>query len=93
MLKVSLQLKEKQHWGFKVSRLIKGVLAILLVIAYWGLPVFSMDPDLLWPVGRWLSQPHIRKYKGFGVVTVIPWISLANASARYLAQGVFKLQA
>jgi len=57
----------------------------LFVVVWWRLAVAEVDPAFLWPVGRWLRQPHGKSVAGFGagvgVITAMPWVSLCRRSS------------
>ena len=52
-----------------------------MVFMLWRVPAVEMDPIFMWPIGRWLSQPHVKKFAGMGVITAVPWLSLIQRAS------------
>ena len=66
-------------------------ISMLFVVLWWRLAVAEVEPAFLWPIGRWLRQPHGEHVAGWGagvgVITAAPWISLCRRSSLVLLKG------
>lgn len=68
-------------WAYALPKYVGYLTWLVALVLLWGKPVAEIDPDLSWPLSRWLSQPHARKYAGLGVVTILPWLSLTQRAS------------
>ena len=66
-------------------------ISVLFVVMWWRLAVAEVEPAFLWPIGRWLRQPHGKHVAGWGpgvgIITAAPWISLCRRSSLVLLKG------
>ena len=58
---------QEQLQGGRLSAVhvwVKRLLWMVTLYWFWGRPVLFTDPDLVWPLGQWLSAPHAAKLAG-----------------------------
>jgi len=58
----------------------KGVFGVGVVLALWSgdEPLFEVQRNAVWPLGRWLAAPHGQSWEA-GAVAVTPWTLLSGA--------------
>lgn len=81
-----LQDRIRQCWAFRLPKYGKALAAMIMVGLYWGQPVAALDPDMIWPLGRWLSQPHT--FRGQGSIFILPWIAIVHSSTKFIVNSL-----
>lgn len=74
----------RQHWSFKAVLYAKAVAALVMILLYWRQPIATLGSDFVWPLGRWLCQPHVESFNGLGMVFILPWLALVSSSTQFL---------
>lgn len=63
----------------------------LAILWLWQKPAAQLDPAVMWPIGNWLHLPYTKRYRGTGVITAIPWMTLVRRTSSCLTQGFVRL--
>ena len=53
----------------------------------WGEPIFRVQSESVWPLGRWLAVPHGKEWEA-GAVAILPWLALSAAASVAATEGV-----
>ncbi|XP_042483474.1 protein GET1 [Macadamia integrifolia] len=64
----------------KAVTALKGITYLALLFWFWGVPLATLSPQLLQPMGKQLSWSAGRPVNGSAVVGIIPWLALSARS-------------
>ncbi|KAK9812785.1 hypothetical protein WJX72_003669 [[Myrmecia] bisecta] len=78
----------ERGWSSRLATLVKLALTVALAASCWGQPAAFINPEVMWPLGRWLAAPHAAKLVGTGAVTVLPWLGLCKRASSAIASAL-----
>ena len=65
----------------------KGIFGAACAVAMWGEPLFRVQRESVWPLGRWLAVPHGKEWEA-GAVAILPWLALSAAASVAATEGI-----